>query len=118
MLIKNLISYWMMTLLLIVSFLLIISIFFLQEKKVKGFQYLGISLFAVGAANLLICLLTDTLALKINTVLSFGSSFWKQVLLPLHSKGIMLGTTLVIEGIIFYVLYIIIIKISQKKRAK
>ncbi|MCM1541311.1 MAG: zinc ribbon domain-containing protein [Blautia sp.] len=107
--IKNMFSYWMLVLLLIVALALAVGIFLVQGKKLKGFLYLGISLFSVGAVDLIISIfIVDSLAEKINGSLALGLKFWRLLFAPVQRTSVTLGIVLAVAGVISAAAYLLV----------
>lgn len=107
-LMKNLFSYWMLSLLLILVALLIFGIFLIQGKKLNGFCYLGISLVVTGVANLLTSLfIADSLAKKMERSMELGLKFWRSLFSPIQKASVSLGLFLTVPGVICILVYVV-----------
>lgn len=114
-LVKNLLSYWLMSLFLILAVLLIVYIFYLQKKKIKGFFYLGVSVIAVGVTEFVLAALVSRLGVELNGTISFGRKFWQLLFEPVRTMGTSIGIVLVIAGIVCLLIYFIPQAIRNKK---
>lgn len=113
-LIKNSLSYWMMALLLIFSLLLMVSIFLIQDKKIKGLCFMSASLIAIGIGDLLAGIMSSSLVTTLNRNLELGRKFWQQVFMPVRTTGIRLGIIMIVLGVICCLIYILIKVINEK----
>lgn len=115
-LIRYLLSYWMLALLLVLILALAVGIFMLQQRRIKGFGYMGVSLFIIGIVSLTVSFMTGIIASWLEQGIGFESEFWQQILAPVRTKGLMAGIILAASGVVFYVIHVIG-KAVQKKKA-
>lgn len=115
-LIKNLLSYWMLALLLVLILALAVGVFLLQQRRIKGFCYVGVSLIIIGIVSLAVSFTTGIIASGLEQGIGFEREFWQQILAPVRIKGLMVGIILAVLGAACYVTYIVV-KAVQKKRA-
>lgn len=115
-LIKNLLSYWMLVLLLVLIVALAVGVFLLQQRRIKGFCYMGVSLIIIGVVSLAVSFTTGIVASGLEQGIGFEREFWQQILAPVRTKGLMVGIILAVSGAVCYVINIGG-KAVQKKRA-
>lgn len=115
-LIRYLLSYWMLALLLVLILALAVGIFMLQQRRIKGFGYMGVSLFIIGIVSLAVSFMSGIIAPWLEQSIGFESEFWQQILAPVRAKGLMAGIILAASGAVFYVIHAIG-KAVQKKKA-
>lgn len=116
-LIRYLLSYWMLALLLVLIVALAVGVFMVQQQRIKGFGYMGVSLFIIGIVSLAVSFMTGIIASWLEQGIGFESEFWQQILAPVRTKGLMAGIILAASGAVFYVIYAIG-KAVQKKKAE
>lgn len=115
-LIKNLLSYWMLVLLLVLTVALAVGVFLLQQRRIKGFCYVGVSLFIIGIVSLSVSFMTGIIASGLEQGIGLDRELWQQILAPVRTKGLMVGIILAVSGAVCYVINIVV-KAVQKKRA-
>ena len=114
-LIKNLFSYWLMTLLIAFSFLLTASIFLLQDKKHRGICYVGANLIIIGIVDIILGILTNVMVTIINRDIQFGLYFWQAILKPIQISAITIGIIAAVVGVLCLLLYIFIEFVNNRK---
>lgn len=115
-LIKNLLSYWMLAVLLVLILALAVGVFLLQQRRIKGFCYVGVSLIIIGIVSLAVSFTTGIMASELEQGIGFEREFWQQILAPVRTNGLIVGIILAGSGAVCYVINIVG-KAVQKKRA-
>lgn len=115
-LIKSLLSYWMLVVLLVLILALTVGVFLLQQRRITGFCYVGVSLIIIGIAGLAVSFTTGIMATGLEQGIGLDREFWQQILAPVHIKGLIVGIILAVSGAVCYVINIVG-KAVQKKRA-
>lgn len=115
-LIKSLLSYWMLVVLLVLILALTVGVFLLQQRRITGFCYVGVSLIIIGIAGLAVSFTTGIMATGLEQGIGLDREFWQQILAPVHTKGLIVGIILAVSGAVCYVINIVG-KAVQKKRA-
>lgn len=116
-LIKNLLSYWMLALLLVLTVALAVGAFLLQQRRIKGFCYMGISLFIMGIVSLSVSFMTGIIASGLEQSIGFDRELWQQILVPVRTMGMIVGIILAVLGAAGYVTYMVG-KAARKKSAE
>ncbi|MCM1064557.1 MAG: zinc ribbon domain-containing protein [Eubacterium sp.] len=107
--VRILCSYWMLVLMLIAVLALAAGIFLVQGEKLKGLLYLGISLFSVGAVDLITSIfIVGSLAEKMNDSLALGSQFWEVLFEPVRKTSVTLGVVLAVAGVVSVAAYLLV----------
>lgn len=115
-LVKNLLSYWMLAVLLVLTLALAVGVFLLQQRRIKGFCYVGVSLIIIGIVSLSVSFMTGIIASGLERGIGFDRELWQQILAPVRTKGLIVGIILAVLGAVCYVINIVG-KAVQKKRA-
>lgn len=115
-LIKNLLSYWMLVLLLVLTLALAVGVFLLQQRRIKGFCYVGVSLIIIGIVSLAVGFTTGIMASGLEQGIGLDRELWQLILAPVRTKGLIVGIILAGSGAVCYVINIVG-KAVQKKRA-
>lgn len=115
-LIKNLLSYWMLAVLLVLMLALAVGVFLLQQWRIKGFCYVGVSLIIIGIVSLAVSFTTGIMASELEQGIGFERELWQQILAPVRTKGLIVGIILAVSGAVCYVINTVG-KAVQKKRA-
>lgn len=106
-LIKNLLSYWMLALLLGLIVVLAVGVFLLQQRRIKGFGYVGVSLFIIGIVSLSVSFLTGIIASGLEQSIGLDRELWQRILVPVRTKGMIAGIVPAVLGVVGYVTYMV-----------
>lgn len=116
-LIQNLLSDWIMVVGVLLNCVLLLGLFLTQDKKSKMFLYTGSCMVVTGGFQLLFSLLVRSCVSTLNTNISMGRNFWKQVIKPVQIMNLNLGIIFVVVGAVFWLIYILM-KVIQNKTIK
>lgn len=117
-LIKNMFSYWMAAIWVILSILFTAGVFLVQNEKRKGLSQMGINLTVIGIIDFILGICTGLTASILNSNINLGMNFWKALFAPAMRMGIIVGIIFAVVGIILYMIYIITGKTGSQKIAK
>lgn len=117
-LIKNMLSYWMAAIWVILAILLTAGIFLVQDDKRKGLSQMGINLAVTGIIDLILGVCTGLTASILNSNINLGMNFWKELFAPAMRMGIIVGIIFAAAGVILYVIYVVTGKTGPQKMVK
>lgn len=116
--IKTIFSTWLTALLLGAACILTATIFLVQEKKINGLIYTGVSLTCIGVTALILgAVFSDKLAALLNDAVKLGRSFSKQLLEPLRQTSAVIGGVLTGVGVACLAAFLAV-KLLKAQKAK
>jgi hypothetical protein len=113
--VRSLMSYPFMIILILLAVVCVAAIAFLNSDRLVVLKYAGICLVITGFLDLLNGLIIGGSASRLNNSIALGRKFWRQLLAPARSAGIVMGIVAAVMGVICIVIYAVICNARKSK---
>ena len=111
-LVQNLFSYWMLGILAGLCLLFLVLLFLVNRRFRRSMVYVGISFLIVGAADVVLAMMTGSISDMLNDALKLGKNFYVTLLSPVRINSFIVGGCTLLVGL----LGLILPQVFRKKR--